>query len=103
MYRWRIYAEDGIHCKASITCTAERTEGLVWTGLEAGGWYAMYGRRLYAEDGLHCIASITYTDERTGGFVWTGLEADFVIVVDGNAGWKVVFDTTFTYTPCWIF
>ena len=69
-------------------------------GLEAGGWFSMYGWRLYAEDGLHCIASITYTDERTGGFVWTGLEADFVIVVDGIAGWKVVFDTTSIYTPC---
>ena len=71
--------------------------------LYAGDLFAMYGRRLYAEDGLHCIAIITYTDEGTGGFVWTGLEADFVIVVDGIAGWKVVFDTIFTYTPCWGF
>ena len=61
----------------------------------------MYGLRLYADDGIHCKASITCTAERTEVFVWTGLEADFVIVVDGNAGWKVVFDTTFTYTPCW--
>ena len=63
----------------------------------------MYGLRLYAEEGIRCKTNITYTDERTEGFVWTGLEADFVIVVDVNAGWKVVFDTTFTYTPCWCF
>ena len=63
----------------------------------------MYGVRLYAVEGIHCKANITYTDERTEGFDWTGLEADFVIVVDVNAGWKVVFDTTFTYTLCWGF
>ena len=56
----------------------------------------MYGLRLYAEEGIRCKTNITYTDERTEGFVWTGLEADFVIVVDGNAGWKVVFETNVT-------
>ena len=58
----------------------------------------MYWVSFFAVEGIHCKANITYTDKRTERFVWTGLKADFVIVVDVNAAWRIIFDANITPT-----
>ena len=58
----------------------------------------MYGVSLYAVEGIHWKANITYTDKRAERFFWTGLKADFVIIVDLNAAWRIIFDANITPT-----
>ena len=58
----------------------------------------MCGLSLYAVKGIPCKVNITYTGKGTEGFVWTGLEADFVIVVDVNAAWRLISGANITPT-----